>query len=374
MLNDFLRAEGGCMFSRSSKGLIVYLVTFLAALLVVSTPSLWAQHGTTGTVTVTVLDPSGSVVQGAQLELRDLTTNDVRKAETQDRGTYTFVNLSLGKYSLKVTKSGFRTQEFTDVVVQAAQTTDISATLKVGAISETVEVSGGTAPLVETTSNAIGTTVDLKQIEDLPLNGRDLTQLSNIVPGYTGTWDGLPSIAQGNNIDGVISSTSRMKFGGNAEPDVQPRLENIEEMTVQSEQLNLDQGYGQANMQLNFVTRRGSNAFHGRIYDDFQNDGLNANSWYNDAITALNPTNPARKNLLHENDFGASIGGPIIRDKLFFFGSYAERKIPGAYSTSNNLFTPAAQAGNFTYNGQTVSLFTLAQNYNTANPGANLPT
>ena len=191
---------------------------------------------------------------------------------------------------------------------------------------------------------------------------------------YNGTWDGLPAIAQGNNIDGVIGSPSRMKFGGNSQAIVSPRIEAIEEMTVQSEPLNLDQGYGQANMQLNFVTRRGSNAFHGRLYEDFRNDGLNANSWLNDTITSLNPSNPARKNLLHENDFGVSAGGPIIKDKLFIFGSYAELKIPGAYSTSNNLFTQAAQAGNFTYNNQTVNLFTLAQGYNTANPSANLPT
>jgi len=325
-------------------------------------------------VTLTVFDPSGSVVQGAQLELRDLTTNDVRKGETQDKGTYTFVNLSLGKYKLTVSKTGFQTQVFPDVVVQAAQTTDISATLKLGAATETVEVKGGSAPLVETTTNAIGTTIDLKAIEDLPLQNRDLTALSTFVPGYNGTWDGLPSIAQGNNIDGVIGSPSRMKFGGNSQAIVSPRIEAIEEMTVQTEQLNLDQGYGQANMQLNFVTRRGSNAFHGRLYDDFQNDGLNANSWLNDTITSLNPSNPARKNLLHINDFGVSVGGPIIKDKLFIFGSYAERKIPGAYSTSNNLFTQAAQAGNFTYGNQTVNLFTIAQNYNTANPGANLPT
>ena len=353
---------------------------FLCVAAVGLLPLAWAQHGTEGTVTVTVVDPSGSVVQNAKLELTDVTTNDVRRGETQDKGTYTFVNLALGKYRLSVSKSGFQTQVYTDVVVQAAQTTDISATLKVGAINEKVEVNGGTAPLVETTTNAIGTTIDMKQIEDLPLQGRDLTTLSHLVAGYggygvfNGTFDGLPSIAQGNNIDGVIGSPSRMKFGGNDQAAVSPRVESIEEMTVQSEQLNLDQGYGQANMQINFVTRRGSNAFHGRVYDDFQNDGLNANSWYNDAITAIDPANPARKNLLHINDFGASLGGPIIRDKLFFFGSYAERRIPGAYSTSNNLFTTAAQAGNFTYNGQTVNLFTLAQNYNTAHPGANLPT
>lgn len=362
------------MLGRTSTGRRVYFVMSLVVLAGASALSAWAQHGSEGTVTVTVIDPSGEVVQGAQLELRDLTTNDLRKAETQGGGTYAFVNLSLGKYNLKVTKPGFESQVYDDVVVQAAQTTDIKAALKVGAITQTVVVSGGTAPLVETTTNAIGTTVDMRQIEDLPLQGRDLTQFASLVPGYNGTWDGLPSIAQGNNIDGVISSPSRMKFGGNSQAIVSPRVEAIEEMTVQSEQLNLDQGFGQANMQLNFVTRRGTNAFHGRIYDDFQNDGLNANSWANNAITALNPANPARKNLLHINDFGASLGGAIIKDKLFFFGSYAERRIPGAFSTSNNLFTATAQAGTFTYNNQTVNLFTLAQNYNAANPGANLPT
>ncbi len=354
----------------------------LILLMLCVVPFTWAQRGSEGTVSVTVVDPSGSLVQGAQLDLLDVATNDLRKGDTQDKGTYTFVNLSLGKYKLTVSKNGFQTQVFTDVVVQAAQTTDISATLKVGAISEKVEVSGGTAPLVETTTNAIGTTINLRQIEDLPIEGRDLTQLSFLVPGASfvqqaGTYDGLPAIAQGNNIDGVIGSPSRMKFGGNAAPTVSPRLESIEEMTVQTESLNLDQGYGQANMQLNFITRRGGNAFHGRIYDDFRNDGLNANSWLNDAQTALTPSNPATKNLLHLNDFGASVGGPILKGRLFFFGSYAERKIPGTYTTANDVFTPGAQTGVFSFNGQTVNLFSLAASCNTdvnCSQGQTLPT
>src|SRR5262249_43345624 len=151
---------------------------------------------------------------------------------------------------------------------------------------ETVEVSSSASPLIEETSNAVGTTVDLKQIESLPLLGRDLTALSRLVPGYTGsgsngTWDGLPAIAQGNNIDGVIGSSSRMKFGGNAQPAVAPRLEDIQEMTVQTEQLDLNQGFGQANMQINFVTRRGTNRYHGRVFEDFRNTALDANSWVN---------------------------------------------------------------------------------------------
>src|SRR4029077_9798132 len=141
----------------------------------------------------------------------------------------------------------------------------------------------------------------------------------------------------------------------------------MQEMTVQTEQLNLDQGFGQSNMQLNFVTRRGSNAFHGRVYEDFRNSSLDANSWLNDTLTAIDPTNPAKKNHLILNEFGVSVGGPIIKDKLFFFGTYAESKQPGAYTALNYLFTQAAQTGNFTYNGNTVNLFTLAANCN-ANP------
>ena len=348
------------------------VVIALAAFLVIGVPSVQAQHGSEGTVTITVLDPSGSVVQGADLELRDTATNSIRRATTQEQGIHTFPSLSLGKYSLTVKKAGFQSQEFTDVIVQAAKTTDITANLKVGAISETVQVTGGTAPLVETTTNAIGTNIDMKQIEDLPLQGRNLAALSQLVPGYggvngSGTYDGLPAIAQGNNIDGVISSTSRMKFGGNDAPDLEPRLESMQEMTVQTEQLNLDQGFGQSNMQLNFVTRRGSNAFHGRVYEDFRNSSLDANSWLNDTLTAIDPTNPAKKNHLILNEFGVSVGGPIIKDKLFFFGTYAESKQPGAYTALNYLFTQAAQTGNFTYNGNTVNLFTLAANCN-ANP------
>jgi len=159
------------------------VLTVLTAFLMMSTPRMQAQHGSEGTVTVTVLDPSGSVVQGADLELRDIATNSIRRATTQEQGVHTFPNLSLGKYTLNVKKAGFQSQQFTEVIVEAAKTTDITANLRVGAISETVEVSGGSAPLVETTTNAIGSTIDMKQIEDLPIQTRDLAQLSQLIPG-----------------------------------------------------------------------------------------------------------------------------------------------------------------------------------------------
>jgi hypothetical protein len=337
-------------------------------------PTALAQHGSEGTVAVTVLDPSGSIVQGAQLQLRDLSTNIVTKAETSDKGTHTFVNLSLGTYSLSVAKGGFKTQNFEAVVVQAAKTTDVNATLTVGTINETVEVTATATPVIETTTNQIGTVVDMKQIENLPIQGRDLAQLSQLVPGYTGgqnneggTWNGLPAIDQGNSVDGTIGSTSRMKFGGNAAPAISPRLESIEEMTVQTEQLDMNQGFGQASMQVNFVTRRGGNKHHGRVFEDFRNAALNAQSWANDASNFVDPSNPIPKNSIKLNDFGGSVGGPILKNKLFFFGTFSESRQPGVQDAFNWLLTPAAQTGIFTYLGtdnavHTANLFTLAQN------------
>src|SRR5260370_23840670 len=157
---------------------------------------------------------------------------------------------------------------------------------------------------METTSNAIASTIDMKQIHDLPLQGRNIASLAFLTPGYSGTpvngggtWNGLPVIAQGNSIDGVISSTSRMKFSGNVQPGLQARLEDLEEMTVQSSQVDLNQGLGTSALQVSFVTRRGANLYHGQVFEDFRNSALNANSWRNNAIGL-------KKTPLILNDFG----------------------------------------------------------------------
>ncbi len=315
-----------------------------AALLAMCASLAWGQAGSTGTVTVTVLDMSGGVVSRAHVELQDLATNDLRRGETQDSGTYSFVNVSLGTYRLTISRPGFQSAVYDTVNVHAGQVTDISASLKVGATTQTVEVVESATPLVETTTNAIGTTVNMKQLEDLPLQGRNVSQLSSLVPGYNGTWNGLPSPAQGNNIDGVLASESRRKFLGNSQPLLQARVEDIAEMTVDTDQLDLAEGYGQSDMQVNFITRRGTNSFHGRLYEDFQNSALNANSWYNDAAGLP-------KNHLILNDFGGSFGGPIRRNKLFFFGGFAVSKQPGSVNNSNDFLTPAAQGGVFTFTG-----------------------
>src|SRR4030095_218541 len=173
------------------------------------TSRVWAQQ-TLGTVSVTVQDSSGAVIPGALLTLPHLATTDTRRAVSQEGGNYSFVNLNFGQYKLTVSLQGFVTQSY-DVLVQSARTTDLKPTLKVGGVAETVEVSGG-APLVETSTNAINTTIDVKQIEDLPLAGRNINQLSQLTAGYNGTWNGLPTFAQSNSIDGIVGNTNRWRY------------------------------------------------------------------------------------------------------------------------------------------------------------------
>ncbi|HYL85987.1 MAG TPA: TonB-dependent receptor [Candidatus Angelobacter sp.] len=338
-------------------------VALVAILLGSNVQPAWAQMTSQGTVNVVVLDESGAAVQGAKLQLQDLATNGIREAETQQVGSYGFVGLPFGTYKLTVSKTGFKTEVLDSVVVQASRVTDVKVTLRVGAAVEKIVVTESATPLVELTSSALGSTIDIKQVEELPLQSRDLSALAFLTPGFTGTpgngtWGGLPVIAQGNNIDGVIASTSRMKFAGNSQPGLEARVEDIQEMTVQTGQTDLSQGLGTSSMQVNFVTRRGSNDLHGRLFEDFRNTALNANSWFNDAVG--NPRNP-----IILNDFGGSAGGRIIKDKLFYFASFAMSKQPGGYEAGPvTILSAQAQQGIFAYNlsggqaGQTVNLFT----------------
>jgi len=348
------------------RGLAFCIALFVIAAAV---PSMWGQH-TEGRVNVIVFDPQGALVPGAELTLVDTASGDTRVAKTAENGTYTFLNLPLGSYRLNISRTGFATQEFPNVIVQATKTTDIQAKLAMGTQIQTVQVESQT-PALETTTNAIGSVIDPKQIETLPLAGRNLTQLARLSPGYsgagsTGMYNGEPTYAQGNNVDGVVGSPSRMKFGGNQSPSIQPRLEDMEEMTVQTDVLDQNQGFGQATSQIGFVTRRGSNKFHGQAYEDFRNSWLNANSWSNNARGLKRPQ-------LILNEFGGAVGGPIIKDKLFFFAALATSRQPGSATNTTYVLSPGAQAGNYTYvDGRgvshTVNLFQTATNFNATLP------
>lgn len=330
---------------------------------------LEAQTETTGTISVTVRDPSGALIPEASLELRDLGTNEVRKASTPQAGSYTFASLPAGQYVLAITANGFQREVYNLVQVQTARSTDISATLRLGAAAETVEVTGAATPLVESASSTLATTVDTKQVVNLPIQGRNVFNLAFSTPGFSitplavvsqttlsqgpqdntiptnGTYNNLPGAAiVGATLDGVPGISNRFKSAGFSYGAVvvQPRLENIAEMTVQTGQMDLSGGIGTSALQINLVTRRGTNQFHGRLFEDFRNTDLNANTWINNATRLP-------RNIIKLNDFGGSVGGPIVRNKLFFYASLAESIAPLSKVSSATVLSPAAQQGIFSY-------------------------
>jgi len=328
-----------------------------------------AQTSNVGSVSIAVLDPAGATVPGAQLQLRDTETNDIRKAETQANGTYSFPNLSFGIYQLTVSKPGFDTEVFRSVQVQTARVTTVNVLLKVGGTTQTVTVTEAASPLLETDSSTLSDTLDTKQVVNLPVSGRNIMSLAFLVPGWsstggvgsvTGTWDNLPGGAVVSaDFDGTPGISNRFRSGGfqYGTTAVQPRIEDVAEMTTQTAQVDLG-GIGTSAMRISIVTRRGTNAFHGRLYEDFRNHVLNANSWINNARNQP-------RNILKLNDFGGSVGGPILKNKLFFFGTWAESIQPFSGNLTAVVLSPAAQQGLFSFKDgsgglQTINLLQVA--------------
>jgi hypothetical protein len=303
-----------------------------------------AQNLSTGSLNVTVRDPSGAVINGAQLTLTDVQTNDVHKSVTSGAGMATIPYLNPSQYSLKVTREGFSTKVYPSVTIQTNQVTDLAVTLAVGAATQTVTVSGNTTPLLQTTSTTLSTTLDLKEVQDLPLGGRDAFSLAFLVPGAVdNNFDNLPGGAVNVSNNGFSTMTNRFKSGGfNTDgSSIANRLEDVQEMTVQTSQLDASHG-GTSSMDIGFVTKRGTNHFHGLLFEDYRNDAMNANSWYNNFVGLP-------RNKLIINEFGGSVGGPIIRDKLFFFASFSNFRQPFKSTISTQVGTPLALSGIYEY-------------------------
>lgn len=310
-----------------------------------------AQTGTGGSVSVTVRDPSGAAVTEATLELKDKETNDTHRGATGGSGAFVFPDLPFGTYSLHVAKAGFAQKIVDPIEVQTGRTTDVPVVLTLGTTNESVTVSGE-APLVDATASTLSDTIDTKQVVNLPVSGRNVMSFAFLVPGFantgvassSGTWNNMPGGAVvGADFDGTPGISNRFRSGGFAygTTSVQPRIEDVAEMTISTGQLDLS-GTGTSAIRIAIVTRHGTNQFHGRAYEDFRNTDLNANSWSNNAVGLP-------RNILKLNDFGVSVGGPIIKNKLFFFGTWAQSIQPGSSTATASVLTPSAQQGIFSY-------------------------
>jgi hypothetical protein len=337
----------------------------LVVLFFVFTFAAVAQVATTGQVVGSVQDSSGAAVPGVTLRLQNAGTKVIQSVTSGSDGGFVFSSVLPGAYDLTVTNTGFDTAVYQGIVVNAARTTNQPVTLKVGAVTETVQVTGA-APALQTSSTTISGTVEQKYLQDLPLTGRDTLPFTLLMAGAQqgvtsrdSTFNGMPGASINITLNGIANNAQRFKSGGTSFfAFITPRLETVQEVTVSTSNLGAD-STGQGAMQIQYVTKSGSNGFHGEVFWQHQNSGLNANDWFNNARGIKRP-------VFIQNDQGGAIGGPILKNKLFFYLTYAQVLTPQSQAFEALVLTPSAQAGNFSYVGsdnvtRTVNLLQLAQ-------------
>ena len=286
-----------------------------------------------GTILGTVTDPQGAVVAGAKVTVKNVGTGLERTTETSADGTYSFPELPLGTYNVTVTQTGFQTYVTTGVSVEVASERRVDASLKAGQVSTRVEVSADQIPLVETTSNTLGGTIQAEDFKDLPVNGRDFMKMLTAVPGAnadpSGVMDSPGSFGvfsvngnrgRSNNFlldgtdmnDGFRNDNAINEGGVFGIPATLLPVDAIQEMAILN---NTEAEYGRNSGSIvNIVTKSGTNGFHGTLFEYFRNNALDARNYFNAA--------PAPQNAFHNNQFGGSLGGPIIEDKTFFLLAY----------------------------------------------------
>jgi hypothetical protein len=316
-----------------------------AALAVGST--VWAQ-ATTAQISGTVKDPSGAVLPGVEITATQTATGGKRSVVSNETGNYVLASLPLGPYVLEASLPGFKSYVQTGIVLQVDDSPIVNVVLQVGQVSEQIEVQANAA-LVETQRTAIGQVVTNQQIAELPLNGRDPHELIFLAGMATAPGIGsmnsvrnyptvIVSVAGGNG-DGVsyMLDGSMWQDPYNSLSMPLPFPDALQEFKVETSAMQAQYGF-HATATVNAVTRSGSNDFHGDLFEFVRNGKLNAR----DAFAAQRDT-------LKRNQFGGVLGGPIIKDKLFFFGGYQRTSLrsDGIHNTAF-IPTPQALAGDFT--------------------------
>ncbi len=309
-----------------------------------------AQDLSTGSLNVTVQDTQGALIPGATLTLKDLGTGDVHKATSRATGISVIPFLNPADYSLTISKAGFSSSRYDKITIQTNQVTNLEVKLKVGAAADTVTVTGDTTPIFDTTGNTLSTTLDMKQVQDLPTAARDVFSLAFLVPGAVDdNFNNLPGGAVDTGTNGFSTMANRNKSGGfdTDGPSTTQRLESTQEMTVETAELDASKG-GTAVMDIGFLTQRGTNKFHGQLFEDYRSEAMNANGWNNN-----NAGLP--RNLLIINDFGGNVAGPILKDKLFFFASIGNYRQPQQSLVQTVIPTALALSGVYTYANATTN-------------------
>jgi len=341
-----------------SSARLILLALFCFAMDAVAPETARAQGGgATTSLSGTVTDTSGAIIPGATVVVKNVGTATQFDAVTNESGYFSVPALDPGAYTVTVTLMGFKTAVLNDVRLNASTPATVKVALAVGGLEETVVVTGG-AEIIQTTSAAVTSTIDTNQILKIPTGSRSALEFVALLPGVqtpggpggtrNSTVNGLPQSAINITIDGMSAQDNHLKTGDGFFARVSPRLDAIEEVTVNSAAQDAS-STGQGAVQIRFVTRSGSNQFTGSGYYYLQHHKLNANTWFNNRDNA-----PKADDVLHQP--GGRIGGPVMipgvwngRNKAFFFFNYEESRSPGATTENRTILHPRAEQGWFRY-------------------------
>src|SRR6202167_4489389 len=313
-----------------------------------------------GTILGTATDPSGAVLPGASVTVKNVGTGLARTTETSADGSYSLPELPIGTYTVTVTLAGFQTFVTTGVNVDVSTERRVDAAMKPGQISTKVEVSGDLLPQVETTTNDLGGVLTQNDVKDLPINGRDYTKLIFLNPGVAGSPDQISDSpgsygefsmngarGRSNNYlldgtdmnDGYRNDPAINEAGVFGDPSAILPMDAVAEVNVIS---NFQPEYGRnAGAVVNIVTKSGTNSLHGTAVEYFRNDALDARNYFNSVGQP--------KAQFHNNQYGGSLGGPIVKDKTFFYADYEGQQEPVGVVTLACVPDPAQIAADKAY-------------------------
>ena len=336
-----------------------FRILSLCALWLMAANTVWAQLGT-ATMYGNVTDPSGAVIVGATVTVTNSNTGFVRQTTTNPQGQYNLPSLTPGSYNVRVDSTGFRRAERTNITLQVAQNARIDVSLQLGQAAETVEITAQ-APLIESQSASLGQVVDTQKIVALPLNGRDFQQLARLVPGVSSGTGGGETGVNGFSANGLRADQNAFQVDGLADTEpirneiaFKPSIDSLQEFKIETSNYSPEFGKG-AGAQINVVTKSGTNTFHGGLWEFFRNSKLQSRNLF-DLNRGAFPCDKSDPNVstraacapqYNQNQFGGNVGGPIVKNKTFFFINQEEFRQRQGNSTVTAVMTPAERAGDF---------------------------
>lgn len=368
---------------RSNKVLARVVTCSLSLLLILSSFSgmALAQTSASSRISGTVMDATGAVVPNADVVIKNNDTGAEFKLKSKEDGAFILASLPLGVYTVMTTAPGFKTTTVTGVKVVVGDTVNVEVRLETGAATESITVTGG-AEILQKESTTIGATITGRQISELPFAQRNALDLVLNLPGTstpgrprTSSINGLPQGSLNITIDGLNVQDNLIRSGDGFFTYIRPSSDSVAEVTVSTATPGAESG-GEGAVQIKFVTKSGTNQYHGNVFGETRQPGFNANYYFNN-LNGL-PRTPTRL-----DQYGFAVGGPLtpwLKDRVFFFVNYERYRLPESQLRTPIVMTPELTQGIFRYKKAdgsiaSVNLFQLAATKcptGTANPN-NIP-